>query len=201
MVLVGILMVLYVLFGGMLATTWVQDHQGRAVAFRRLVHGDHGAQARQLRRQHAVLRSHQGASEGRGDHESGRPGQGSDLGILPGLRADVRHRRAAAHPDALLHRQRRQGSAQERVLRHRFHRLLLHPDLHHRFRCDPAGQHQPGLQGRHRRADRRQQHGGGAPGRRGGRQPVPRLHLGGGLRHHPRGGRRADPGRGLGRLP
>ena len=50
------------------------DHQGRAVALRRLVHGDHGAQARQLRRQHAVLRSHQGASEGRGDHESGRPG-------------------------------------------------------------------------------------------------------------------------------
>ena len=39
---------------------------------------------------------------------------------------------------------------------------------------------------------RRRQHGGGAPGRRGGRQLVPRLHLGGGLRHHPGGGGRPD---------
>ena len=39
--------------------------------------------------------------------------------------------------------------------------------------------------------DRRHQHGGD-PSRRGGRRrPVPRLHLGGGLRHHPGGGRRA----------
>ena len=39
---------------------------------------------------------------------------------------------------------------------------------------------------------RRRQHGGGAPGRRGGRQLVPGLHLGGGLRHHPGGGGRPD---------
>jgi cation/acetate symporter len=38
--------------------------------------------------------------------------------------------------------------------------------------------------------------GGGAPGRRGGRQLVPGLHLGGGLRHHPgRGGRPDAVGR------
>ena len=39
--------------------------------------------------------------------------------------------------------------------------------------------------------DRRQQHGGGASRQRGRRQRLPRLHLGGGLRDHPRGGRRA----------
>ncbi len=38
----------------------------------------------------------------------------------------------------------------------------------------------------------RQQHGGDPPGQRGGRQRVPRLHLGGGLRDHPGGRRRAD---------
>jgi cation/acetate symporter len=41
--------------------------------------------------------------------------------------------------------------ARKRVLRHRLHRLLLHPDLHHRLWRHPAGQHQPGLQGCHRR--------------------------------------------------
>ena len=34
----------------------------------------------------------------------------------------------------------------------------------------------------------RRQHGGHPPGQRGRRQRVPRLHLGGGLRDHPRGG-------------
>ena len=37
---------------------------------------------------------------------------------------------------------------------------------------------------------RRRQHGGHPPGQRGGRQRVPGLHLGGGLRHHPGGGGR-----------
>ncbi|MGA4816496.1 hypothetical protein ACPA9J_22030 [Pseudomonas aeruginosa] len=48
------------------------------------------------------------------------------------------------------------------------------------------------------RPDRRQQHGGGAPGRRGGRQPLFLLHLGGGLRlHHILAVVvEADPGRG-----
>jgi cation/acetate symporter len=38
----------------------------------------------------------------------------------------------------------------------------------------------------------RRQHGGHPPGQRGGRQRVPGLHLGGGLRHHPGGGGRPD---------
>ena len=49
--------------------------------------------------------------------------------------------------------------------------------------------------------DRRHQHGGDPSRERGRRQPVPRLHLGGGLRHHPRGGRRPDARRRLGRQP
>ena len=54
--------------------------------------------------------------------------------ISLGSDADVRHRRPAPHPDALLHRYRRQGGAQVSTLCHVLHRLLLHPDLHHRFR-------------------------------------------------------------------
>ena len=50
-------------------------------------------------------------------------------------------------------------------------------------------------------AARRQQHGGDPPGQRGRRQPLPRLHLGGGLRDHPGGGRRADAVGRLGGLP
>ncbi len=51
---------------------------------------------------------------------------------------------------------------------------------------------QPGLPRRQGRAARRQQHGRGAPGQRGGRQRVPGLHLGGGVRDDPRRRRRAD---------
>ena len=51
------------------------------------------------------------------------------------------------------------------------------------------------------RPARRHQHGGDPPGQRGGRQPLPRLHLGGGLRHHPRRGGRADARRRLGGQP
>ncbi len=119
------------------------DHQGRAAAVRRLLHGAYGDEARQLRLRHPVQRSGEGPPEGRCHHEPRRPGDRPDLGDLPGPGADVRYRRPAAHPDALLHRVRRQGSPQERVLRHRLHRLLLHPDLHHRLRRDPAGRHQP----------------------------------------------------------
>ena len=42
-------------------------------------------------------------------------------------------------------------------------------------------------------ADRRQQHGGDPPRQRGRRQRLPRLHLRGGVRDHPRGGGQPDP--------
>jgi hypothetical protein len=41
---------------------------------------------------------------------AGRPDQGSGVGHLGRHGADVRYRRPAAHPDALLHRAERQGS-------------------------------------------------------------------------------------------
>ena len=58
----------------------------------------------------------------------------------------------------------------------------------------------PGFLDAKRRADRRQQHGGRSPGRGRRRQRVPRLHLGRGLRDHPRGRRRTDPVGRVGRL-
>ena len=53
--------------------------------------------------------------------------------------ADVRHRRPAAHPDALLHRAQRQGGAQVGALGDHLDRLLLPADLHHRLRRHHAG--------------------------------------------------------------
>lgn len=50
-VLVGILMVMYVLFGGMLATTSGADHQSGAAAVRRELYGDHGDENRGLQLQ------------------------------------------------------------------------------------------------------------------------------------------------------
>ena len=49
--------------------------------------------------------------------------------------------------------------------------------------------------------DRRHQHGGDPPQRGRRRQPVPGLHLGRGLRHHPGGGGGPHPGRRLGGQP
>ncbi len=46
-VLVGVLMMMYVLFGGMLATTWVHD-QSRAVAVRCQLYGLYGDETRRL---------------------------------------------------------------------------------------------------------------------------------------------------------
>ena len=62
-ILVGILMCMYVLFGGMLATTWVQIIKAVLFAVRCLVHGADGDEARQLRLQHAVLRGDQGSPQ------------------------------------------------------------------------------------------------------------------------------------------
>ncbi len=66
---------------------------------------------------------------------------------------------------------------------------------------NPAFYARDARQGRASRRSRRRQHGGDPSGRRGRRQPVPRLHLGSRLRHHPRGRVRPDAGRGLGVQP
>ena len=111
-ILVGVIMMMYVLFGGMTATTWVQIIKAcmllggatfmalcRAVPVRLLARG-------------AVRQGGRGARQARRHHGPGRADQGSDLGDLGRHGTDVRYRRPAAHPDALLHRAERQGSPQ-----------------------------------------------------------------------------------------
>ena len=104
-IIVGVLMMFYVTFGGMLATTWVQIIKaclllGGATLIAVLVLAAFGFNV-----DRAVRQSGRGASRstrrswGRGAMVS-EPG----LGDLARAGADVRHRRAAAHPDALLHR-------------------------------------------------------------------------------------------------
>jgi hypothetical protein len=133
------------------------DHQGRPAAGRRQLHGLHGAAGttasrprrcsprRWRSRPQAALaaaktrRRSTIGTEGTVDHGTGLLHQGSDLRDLLRHGADVRHRRPAAHPDALLHRAGCQGSAQVGVLGDHLDRLLLPPDLHHRLRRDRAG--------------------------------------------------------------
>jgi hypothetical protein len=183
------------------------DHQGHHAAVRRQLHGRRGAVALRLQPRGDVRRSGEDQDrpgrQGRQDaEEAAKAGfsimgpvqlrQGPDLGHQLRHGADVRHRRSAAHPDALLHRAQRQGSAQVGAVGHHLDRLLLHPDLHHRLWRHHLRADQPQFPRRQGRAAGRQQHGGGAPGQRGGRQRVPGLHLGGGFRHHPGGGGRSD---------
>ena len=128
-------MIVYVALGGMVATTWVQIIKACLLLGGATVHGVAGAGRLRLLDPTALFQAAvdvhpKGLRSWRPARLRRRPG----LGRLAGLGADVRHGRTAAYPDALLHRRRRQGRAQVRVLRHRLHRLLLHPDLHHRLR-------------------------------------------------------------------
>ena len=138
-IIVGVLMMVYVMFGGMMATTWVQIIKAvlllvgaTFMAFMVLAHSASASTA--LFAKAVEVHPKQAARSWRPGGFVKRP----DLGDLARHRADVRHRRPAAHPDALLHRRRRQGSAEVGVLGDRLHRLLLHPDLHHRLRRDRA---------------------------------------------------------------
>ncbi len=125
---VGAVMLAYVLFGGMIATTWVQIIKALLLLFGVSVltvmvlaqfQFDFG---QPLCRGRGALRS--------GGARAGRPGHRSDRRDLARPRADARPARPAAHPDALLHGARRQGRARLGALRDRLHRLLLpdHPD-------------------------------------------------------------------------
>ena len=111
------------------------DHQGLHAARRRHLHGAVPCCCSSVSRPEALFTK---AVEVHTKHDAimgaGRADQGSDLGHLRRHGADVRYRRSAAHPDALLHRAERQGSPQVGGLGDDLDRLLLHPDLHHRFR-------------------------------------------------------------------
>ena len=150
-VIVGALMMVYVLFGGMTATTWVQIIKaclllGGAtfMAFMVLWHFGFSpealfAKAVEVKTQLALAAGKTAGGRGRGravDHGARQLHQGPDLGDLLRHGADVRHRRAAAHPDALLHGAERQGGAQVGDVGDQLDRLLLPADLHHRLRRD-----------------------------------------------------------------
>ncbi len=147
-IVVGVLMLAYVLFGGMVATTWVQIIKAVLLVHRVDRAGDLGLDAVRLLRRlpHQRRRRSQGAGAGRradlGDGarnmtpaELGQrflePGlllQGADRPDLARHGAGVRHRRAAAHPDALLHRADGAGGAQVGDLGDGDHRRLLRAD-------------------------------------------------------------------------
>ena len=208
-VIVGILMIVYVTFGGMLATTWVQIIKAVLLLSGATLHGAGGAVALRLQPGSDVRQGGRGSSQALRDHGAGHAGVQSDRGDLPRHGADLRHRGTAAHPDALLHRVGRQGGAKVGVRGDRPDRLLLHPDLHHRLRRDHAGRHQSRVpersdrrdEGSDRRDQGRVQHGGHPSRQRGRRQPVPGLHLGRRLRNDPRRGVRPGPGRRVGDQP
>ena len=137
-VVVGVLMVIYVTFGGMIATTWVQIIKaglllGGSTLMALLVLAQFGFDF------NALIAK---AVEVHPSHDKillpGAAGRQSDQCDLARHGADVRHRGPAPHPHALLHRRQRQGSAQVGVLGDHLHRLFLHPDLHHRLRRDRA---------------------------------------------------------------
>jgi hypothetical protein len=132
-IIVGVLMMCYVLFGGMTATTWVQiikaimlltgaTFMALAVLWQFNFNPEAlFAKAVEIHPKHLAIMS---------------PGaliKDPISAISVGMALDVRYRRSAAHPDALLHRSERQGSTQVGRLGNDLDRLLLHPDLHHRL--------------------------------------------------------------------
>ena len=219
-VAVGALMLVYVIFGGMLATTWVQIV--KAVL---LMTGTILLSILVLARFHfsifeffdAVARvtgsfcADGVARPGRlpGRRRADRPRLHPAGPLLPRPlgravadvarhRADLRHRRPAAHPGALLHRALGPGGAHLGGLGDDPDRVVLHPDDVPRVRRRDAGG-----EGEHRGDDGRApgaepEPGGAAPGARGRRGDLPVVRLRDRVRHDPRRRRRPDHRRELG---
>ncbi len=142
-------MIAYVLFGGMIATTWVQIVKaglllGGATLLGALVLARFGFSPARL---FAAAAAQYGDGRARARQARLEPAR-SDLARAG---ADVRHRGPAAHPDALLHRARRTRRAQQRVLRDGPDRLLLPDDFRARLRRDGAGRPRRDPRGRRRR--------------------------------------------------
>ena len=201
-------MIIYVTFGGMIATTWVQIIKaglllGGATLMALLVLAhfsfDPGAlfaKAVEVHPRHGAIMSPIFAPSG-ADADA-------DLGDLARPGADVRHRRPAAHPDALLHRRQRQGGAQVGVLGTGFIGYFYILTFIIGFGAIVFVGHQSDFiyQARSRptRASSRRLKGGAnmpaiylAQGAR--RRSALRLHRGGRLRDDPRGGLGPDAGR------
>ena len=134
---VGVLMLIYVVFGGMTATTWVQIIKAVLLLAGATFMALAGAVALRLRRRNVRAG---GRRSSKGDNRSwaGRSGHRSDRGDLAGSALMFG---TAGLPHILMRFftvAERQDGPSVGVLRDRLHRLLLHPDLHHRLRRDRA---------------------------------------------------------------
>ncbi len=135
---VGILMIVYVVFGGMLATTWVQIVKamllmGGTILLSFLVlRTSTSASARSSTRSRNV--THTDAQGNRVTQDFLTPGlryappYGRARSDLARHGADLRDGGSAAHPRPLLHRARREDGSQQRRLGDADHRHLLHHD-------------------------------------------------------------------------
>ena len=154
-IVVGTFMLAYVIFGGMLATTWVQIIKAgllmvAGVVMTVLVLAKVGFSPLELfkRRREPPPRGRRVPGPRPPVRLVARPRVVRD-------RLPARHRRAAAHPHALLHGARREGGARLRRLGRRADRLLL-PDGHGHRRGRPRDPRRGGRGGRgHQRQPRR----------------------------------------------
>ncbi len=110
-VIVGILMMVYVIFGGMTATTWVQIIKAALLLSGATFMAFAALSTLRILARGDVQAGDRAPRQGSRHHGPRHPGQGSDQRHLAGSGAHVRHRRTAAHPDALLHRAGCQGGA------------------------------------------------------------------------------------------
>ena len=79
LIIVGVLMIAYVTFGGMLATTWVQIIKACMLLAGATFMALHGAVALRLQPGGDVQGRHRDQPEGPRDHEPGQPGHRPDL--------------------------------------------------------------------------------------------------------------------------
>ena len=183
---VGAVMLAYVLFGGMIATTWVQIIKAVLLLFGVTVLT--GMVLAQFDFSPARLYAAVASRYGQAALEPGGLVTDPRRCGLARARADARPAGPAAHPDALLHRARRARGPRVGALRHRVHRLLLsdHPDR----RLRRVRARRPRADLAQRRC--RRQHGRAARGGAARRHAVPRLHRRGRLRDHSCRRRRPD---------
>ena len=144
-VLVGGLMMIYVTFGGMKATTWVQIIKAvlllmGATFMAGAVLYKFGFSPEALFAKATQVHPKKLAIMEPGSLIS-NPLSAISLGLGP----DVRYGRATAYLDALLHGEGRTSRPQVGVLCDWLHRLLLHPDLHHRLRRHRTGLDRSGV--------------------------------------------------------
>ena len=181
--LTGAFMIVYIVAGGMLATSWVQIIKAFMLMAAAVV-----MSVWVLAKVGNPLDLFTDArSKSSNGEDYLKPGLFLDTPARHRLardRARAGHRRPAAHPDAVLHGARRQGGSRLRDVGHGPDRGLLRDD------------HVPRLRGagdpRHRRRGGRRRHRqlrAAHPRGRARRRAVPGDHRRSGIRHHPRGGR------------